>query len=281
MLYVFVISIFLVTGIFFWFVQQWTERGFTQYQSAFKNQARKNLGDMFLFLDPAQVWFAGVFLCAAVAVLVYMFTDSLIISSAAAGISLLFPPHVFRRIRQGRLWRLDQQLPDMLLGLAGALRAGSGLQTALRHTVDHASVPLSQELGLMLREQRMGVSFEQALRNVYSRVPTEGVSLVVSALNIAGQSGGNLAETLERIAVTLRTRHYLLGRVRALTSQGRMQAWVMASLPPGLAFVLYWLEPDAMSALWDTPVGWAVLLLIITLESAGIFFIRRIVQIDV
>lgn len=281
MVYVLALSVFTVASILFWFVQSWTERGFTHYQSAFKKQARKDLGDMFLFLDPGQVWFAGLFLCAAVSVLIYLFTDSLILSSCAAGISLVFPPRALSHVRHRRLQRLEQQLPDMLLALAGALRAGSGVQSALRHTVDYASAPLSQELGLMLREQRMGVAFEQALNNFYSRVPTEGVSLVVSTLKIAGQSGGNLAETLERISVTLRTRQHLLGRVRALTSQGRMQAWVMASLPPGLAFVLHWLDPDAMSALWRTPVGWAVLLLIITLESVGIFFIRRIVQIDV
>ncbi len=133
----------------------------------------------------------------------------------------------------------------------------------------------------MLREQRMGVSFEHALSNLYRRVPTESLSLIVSALNIAAQSGGNLAETLERISATLRMRLHLLGRVRALTSQGRMQAWVMASLPPGLAFVLHWLDPDAMAALWYTPAGWLVLLVIVVLEATGIFVIRRIVQIDV
>lgn len=133
----------------------------------------------------------------------------------------------------------------------------------------------------MLREQRMGVSFEQALNNLYQRVPTESLSLIVSALNIAAQSGGNLAENLERISTTLRMRLHLLGRVRALTSQGRMQAWVMASLPLALAFVLHWLDPESMSALWHTPAGWAVLFLIVVLEASGIFFIRRIVQIDV
>lgn len=281
MLYVLILSVFAVTSILFWLLQLWTERGFTNYQSAFKKQAHKDLGDMFLFLDPAQVWLAGLFLCGTAAILIYIFTDSLIVAACAAGISLLFPSRALSHVRHRRQQRLEQQLPDMLLALAGALRAGSGIQSALRHTVDHAPAPLSQELGLMLRQQRMGVSFEQALHSVYRRVPTEGFSLVVSTLKIAGQSGGNLAETLERISVTLRTRQHLRGRVHALTSQGRMQAWVMASLPPGLAFVLYRLEPDAMSALWQTPAGWAVLLLVVVLESVGIFFIRRIVRIDV
>src|SRR5699024_6377652 len=140
-----------------------------------------------------------------------------------------------------------------------------------------APVPLAQELRLVLREQRMGVSFEQVLLNFYRRVPIESVSLTVSALNIATHSGGSLAETLERISATLRARLHLIGRVRALTSQGRMQMWVMAGMPPVLVFVLHRIDPDAVSALWSTPVGWAVLLAVFVLETLGIWIIYRIV----
>jgi tight adherence protein B len=165
--------------------------------------------------------------------------------------------------------------------LAGALRAGAGVQSALRHIVPQSPAPLAQEFGLMLREQRMGVSFEHALAALYRRMPTEGAALVVSCLTIAAQSGGSLAETLDGIADALRARLHLLGRIQALTSQGRMQAWVMAGLPFALALALSYLDPESMSALWGSPLGWAVLAVVGMLEFMGILFIRRIVNIDV
>lgn len=281
MIYAITLGVFSLSAITFWFAQRWAGRGLARYQSAFKTQAGKDLGEMFLFFDPAQVWTASLFLCGVLAFTVYVVTGSFIVAAGIAAIVLFTPPYALQCARRRRLRQLENQLPDLLLALAGALRAGTGIQSALRHISDHVPAPLSQELGLMLREQRMGVGFEQALNNLYQRVPTESLSLIVSALNIAAQSGGNLAENLERISTTLRMRLHLLGRVRALTSQGRMQAWVMASLPLALAFVLHWLDPESMAALWHTPAGWAVLLLIVVLEASGIFFIRRIVQIDV
>jgi tight adherence protein B len=177
--------------------------------------------------------------------------------------------------------RFEQQLPDLLLSLAGALRAGAGLQSALQTIVAQSPEPLAQELGLVLKEQRVGVPLEQALSSLRQRMPGEGTQLLVSALVIALHTGGNLAETLERIGHTLRARLHLLGRIDALTAQGRMQAWVMAGLPLMLGLVLTGLEPDAMQILWYTPLGWGVLMLVAVLELSGIWLIRRIVRIQV
>ncbi len=145
----------------------------------------------------------------------------------------------------------------------------------------HAQRPLSQELGLLLQQQRMGLAFNDALDALHSRVATESVGLVVAAIKVAGQTGGSLAETLERISLTLRTRLQLLGKIRALTSQGRMQAWIMASLPIALALALHALDPLTMSQLRSTAIGWAVLLLVAVLEGVGMYLVRRIVSIEV
>jgi len=136
-------------------------------------------------------------------------------------------------------------------------------------------------MGLMLQEQRMGLSFDEALLMLGRRVPGEGTALMVSALRVALHSGGNLSETLEKTAATLRSRLYMQGRIQALTSQGRMQAWVMALLPLLLAVVLDQLDPEAMALLWHTPMGWATLAVILLLEVCGMLLIRRIVAIDV
>jgi tight adherence protein B len=281
MAFLFLFCVAVAIGVLAWFMQGWAGRAYQRYQTAFKKQAKVRLGEFFLFLDPAQLWLANVLACCTVMLAIYFLSGALWMSAGVGLVALAAPQYVIARLRRQRLARFDQQLPDLLLALAGALRAGSGIQAALRHIIAQSPVPLAQEFGLMLREQRMGVSFEQALAGLYGRMPTEGTGLVVSSLKIAAQSGGNLAETLERIAATLRARLHLLGRVHALTSQGRLQAWVMACLPFALALVLERLDPASMALLWRTPLGWAVMGIVVFLELAGVMFIRRIVNIEI
>lgn len=281
MAYLMLFAIFSLTVILGWFTQQWLFKRFTQYETDFKTQANEKLAELFLFLDPSQVWVASLILSCITGGLVFLVSRLTLLAIVLCLITLIVPHFIVRHIKQKRLRKIEQQLPDLLLALASALRAGSGIQSALRHISSYCPAPLAQELSLMQREQRIGVSFDQALIAFYNRVPTESTSLVVSALRISMQSGGTLAETLERIADTLRSRLYLLGRVRALTAQGRMQAWVMAALPVALALVLYVIDPDSIALLWTTTAGWAVIILIIVLEGIGLFFIRKIVNIVV
>lgn len=264
-----------------WLAQAWLIRAFGSYRVAFQQQAQDRLGEFFLFLDPAQLWVAHLILGGGLVLLLYVLAGQLWPALLVGATVLCAPRLLLWRLKQRRLARFDEQLPDLLLSLAGALRAGSGIQAGLRHLVVQSPPPLAQEFGLMLREQRMGVSFEQALAQLYKRMPSEGMGLLASVLNIALQSGGNLAETLENIAATLRARLHLLGRVRALTSQGRLQAWIMAALPFLLALALDWLDPASMELLWHTSMGWAVLALVVVLELIGILLIRRIVNIQV
>lgn len=281
MIVIFLLSIAVLVAILALFLQKSMGQAYSRYRTAFKKEATLRMSEFFLFLDPAQLWFGNVTACALVLAFVYIGTGSAWVSAATGGLALAAPLYGIKRLKRRRLQHFDEQLPDLLQALAGALRAGSGVQSALRHIVAQSPVPLAQEFSLMLREQRMGVPFEQALAHLYRRMPTEGAGLVVSSLKIAAQSGGSLAETLERIAATLRARLHLLGRIRALTSQGRMQAWVMACLPIALGIVLNQLDPDSMRALWQTSMGWTVLAVIAGLELLGIFFIRRIVNIQV
>lgn len=281
MSHVAVLCVALLVALVFWFTLRCLLRFYARYQEFFHSRAKTSLGEFFLFLDPAQLWTLNLVVCGGLTLCSYVVTGSSALAVLVGAFSLATPWCVLKSLRRRRLERLDQQLPDFLLALAGALRAGQGMQSALRQIVPQAPEPLSQEFGLMLREQRMGVALDDALSGLYRRITTEGMGLVVSSLKIAMQSGGNLAETLERIAATVRARLQLLGRIRALTAQGRMQAWIMALLPPGMVLILNELDPEAASALWHTTQGWLVLGAVAVLEVAGVLLIRRIVDIDV
>jgi len=252
-----------------------------RYRAQFTAEARVRLGEAFVFIDPTQVWTASIACCAASAAIAWLASGSVVAGAAAGAAMLAVPRWLAARWRRRRLARFDAQLPDTLAALASALRAGASVQAALRVIVERSDAPLGQEFGLMLREQRLGVPFEAALGHLYERMPSEAAGLVVASLRIAAQTGGNLAATLERIAETLRARLHLQGRIRALTAQGRLQAWVVGCLPPLMALVLDALEPDAMALLWHTPAGWCVLGLVAMLELVGTYMIRRIVAIEV
>lgn len=268
-------------GLLAWFAIDFAVTAATRYRETFTRQAHFHLSDMFLFVDPGKLLLANVAVMGIGALVVLAITGSTVFSIAAF-LLLGFLPHLlFARMRKRRLARFEQQLPDALMMLAGGLRAGVSLSTAIQQLVAESRPPLSQEFSLMLREQRLGVSLEDSLGHLARRVPTPTVTLVVSAMRIASETGGGLAETLERTAATIRSAFQIEGKIDALTAQGKLQAWVVGALPLLLMAVLNRMEPEAMGMLWHTQVGWATLVVIGFLEGMGIYLIRRIVAIDV
>ncbi len=188
-------------------------------------------------------------------------------------------PFYLRYLHKKRLLRFEKQFPDFLLGLASALRAGSSLRSCLARIASLSDAPLRQELELFLKEQRMGLGLPQALAHLHTRMHCESTALFKSALLVAGQSGGGLADLLENMALTISTRLYIEGRVRALTAQGRLQAWVMVLLPVLVGLALYWLDPTLIAPLWQQPSGQILLILMVILEILGLWWIQRLIAV--
>jgi len=271
----------IAAGIAAWFAMRSLILAYGRYRAAFHAQTVTHLEDFFLFIDPRQVWIAAASAALTIAIVVIVVTGSVSLALISSAAFAALPFGGLRGLRRRRMVRFERQLPDFLLSLAGALRAGAGMQGALQSIVVQSPAPLAQEFSMLLREQRMGVSLEVAMAHLQQRMPVEGVLLLVSLLRIASGTGGNMAQTLEGVALTLRDRLHLQGRIRALTAQGRMQAGIMACLPLLLGVALALLSPEAMAPLWRTPSGWAVMLLVLILELLGLWLVRRIVAIDV
>lgn len=273
--------VLVAAGLFAWVVQQLLVQAMARYRRLFKENARVQMSELFLFLDPEQLWAANLAVAAITSALVAVLFRSPWMVAACAALCLWLPRVAVNWLRRRRLQRFDEQLPDALLALCAALGAGVSLQSGLARIVAESPAPLGQEMSLVLREQRFGVTQDEALAHLFDRVPTQATDLVVSVLRIATDTGGNLTETLERIAHTLRARSQMEARITALTSQGRLQARVVGALPLLLALALYRLDPEAMSQLWSSAGGWAVLIVVVLLELSGWWLIRRIVRIDV
>ena len=251
------------------------------WRTHFTRETGFHLRELFLFVDPARLYALILSLTALGGGGVWLVTGSVTLALAVSLLMALSPGLVFRWLRSRRLEQIEQQLPDALQMLAGTTRAGLSLPAAMRQITTELRPPLSQELMLVQHEQRLGVSLDDALENLALRVPAQPIKLMVSAMRIANETGGGLAETLERTAHTLRSQHAMELKIRALTAQGTLQAWVVGLLPLLLLWVLTRMEPDAMALLWTTRLGWGVITVVLIMEFIGVLLIRRIVAIDI
>src|SRR6266853_3830428 len=171
--------------------------GFSSYRRSFTDKSREQLREAFVFVEAERVFMYMVIGALVVPALLWLLTGSYmppLIGLVAVG---ALPRLVYRWMNRRRRLQIVLQVPDALTMLASAMRAGTSLQTALDIVIQETPAPLSQELGVVVREQRLGVALEDALESMARRLKLEDVDLVVSAMTIAKQVGGNLAETLE------------------------------------------------------------------------------------
>ncbi|ABM56039.1 type II secretion system F family protein [Verminephrobacter eiseniae] len=252
-----------------------------RYRASFTERAGFQAAEFFLFIDARKLFLANLAVMALGGLLVWLISGSELLALPAFFALGLLPRLLYRQMRKRRLRKFEEQLPDALMMLSGGLRAGLGLSSAMAQLVAESGPPLSQEFSLMLREQRLGVTLEQALSNLNHRMPTQTTVLITSAMRIANETGGGLAETLERTSATIRSRLRMQAKIGALTAQGKLQAWVVGALPIALMLILNEMEPQAMSMLWHTRVGWATLAVIALFEFLGVYVIRKIIAIDV
>jgi tight adherence protein B len=257
-----------------------TVAGFASYRRRFTTLARSRLEEAFVFIDPNKVFILSIVGTLLLPPLLWFLTGSLAIPIVAGLAAIVVPRIVFATINKRRRLKLIMQVPDALLMLGSSLRAGTSLQIALDLAIRETPEPLSQELGVVVREQRLGLALEDALDSMAARLRMEEIDLVVSAMTIAKEIGGNLADTLDRLAATLRAKAVMEGKIRALTSQGKLQGWIVGMLPLLMMLVLSRMQHDAMMPLFNTWIGWGVLGLIGVLEVIGFLMIRKIVTID-
>lgn len=251
------------------------------YKEKFASDAQISLRNMFVYIDTKQLISLNVIGLIALTLIAYLLSRSVVLAALVFGFSLLIPSFLFALFKRRRMRAITEQLPDAILLIAGALRAGSSLQIAISQMAAEIRPPISQEFFLLLREQRFGISFEDALDNLEKRIPNEEFMLVCAAMKVSRETGGNLAETLERLADTIRNKITIEGKIRALTAQGKLQGIVVGALPLLLVLVLFQMEPAAMAPLLHTWYGWLVIALIVVLEFIGALIIRKIVNIDV
>lgn len=200
------------------------------------------------------------------------------------GIGLLFlftPLLIMLRARSKRMSQLEQQLPETADLMARALRAGHSFSSSLQMVRDEMPQPISGEFRIVFDEINYGVPTNHALMNLAHRVPLTDLRYLVIAVLIQRESGGNLAEILDKISYLIRGRLQLLGRIRVLSAEGKMSAWILGLLPFCLGLVIKVVNPKYMALLWTDPFGLKLVGYALTLMVIGVFWMRKIIKIRV
>jgi len=254
--------------------------GITKYRSTFVSTVAAGLKYNFIVADPKTLFIVSISL-----LVVLGGAASLLIGPfgviAAAFVATVGPRLVVRVCARRRTARFVYQLPDALLALASALRAGSNLSKGLELLASRQPPPLSQEFSIVLAEYRIGRQLADSLSDLRKRMRTPELDLMNTALNVSRRVGGNLADTLESLARTLQEKAHIEGKIDALTAMGRAQGWVVGLLPVLVGLMLYQQQPERMSLLFTQWYGWAVLGVVTSMMTVAAWMIRKIIAIDV
>lgn len=183
--------------------------------------------------------------------------------------------------RKRRLQTFTAQLPDAMNMLARSLRSGQSLASGFNMVAGEMLPPISREFGRVFEEQNLGVALDDSLRSMCERVPNLDLRFFVTAVILQRQTGGDLAEILDKIGTLIRERFRIWGAVQALTGEGRLSGVVLMALPVALFVALYFLNPDYVMLLFDDPLGQKMLAGGIVLQLLGALVIRKIVTIKV
>jgi tight adherence protein B len=183
--------------------------------------------------------------------------------------------------RASRLKKFASQLPEAMELVARALRAGHSLAAGLQVVASESPQPIAKEFGRVYEEQNLGVSLEDALDHMCDRVPNLDLRFFVTSVNIQRQTGGDLAEILDRIGHVIRERFKILGQVKALTAEGRLSGIVLIAMPIGLFLMMLHMKPDYIQLLWTDPMGIQMSIGAIILMLIGSYAIKKIVDIKV
>ena len=257
----------------------WLNRSLIRVQAAFKLKRMLDQAD--LHITPSRlVMFSGMAgMLAALAAAVVSISILLILAAALAAAAIPFI-HVWW-MRKKRFDRFLEHLPDALDLMSRALSAGHGFAEAMHMVSAEMPEPIATEFRKTYEEQNLGLSLKLALENLVDRIPLLDLRMCITAVLIQRETGGNLAEILEKVAYTIRERFRIMGDLKTLTTSSRMSAWLLCGLPIGVTLVITAMNPEYMAILWNDQRGHYLIATALFLQLTGMLIVRKILRIKI
>jgi tight adherence protein B len=208
-------------------------------------------------------------------------TRSLAIGLVATGFGALLPNFYVKRRRTKRLNAFEEMLPDSIDLVGRALRAGHPLSSGFKMAADDGPDPVAGEFRRVFEEQRFGMPLQDSLLAMADRINLVDVRILVTAILIQREVGGNLAEILDNLSAVVRARFTIRRQIRVYTAQGRMTGYLLAALPLILFTLLYAINGQYMSILFTDPIGKVLVTVAIVMQIIGFLWIRKIIKIEI
>lgn len=257
----------------------WMNQMLINIQATFRLKQMLDQAD--LHITPSRLmmfsFMAGMLGGLAASVLTVFIPLMILSGLVCASIPLL---HVWYK-RKRRFDAFLEQLPDALDLVARALSAGHAFSESLHMVSSEMPEPIATEFRKAYEEQNLGLSVKLALENLTQRMPLLDLKMCVTAVLIQRETGGNLAEILEKVSYTIRERFRILGDLKTLTTSSRMSAWLLCGLPIFVALAVTFLNPDYMSVLWKDPRGHYLIAAALFLQITGMLIVRKILRIQI
>ena len=196
-------------------------------------------------------------------------------------IGFRLPGLVLKQLFESRVNKFDIQLVDALTMMSSAIKSGLSFMQTIQVIEREMPKPCSEEFGMVLKENRVGVNMNDALLNMSNRVPSADLFMIINSVVTLSQQGGDLSEAFDTIATTIRERQRIHEKIRTLAQAGLTQATILSSLPFVMMGILNFIQPMYVSLLFGTPLGWFFLGLVVVFILAGIVWMRKILQIEI
>jgi tight adherence protein B len=235
----------------------------------------KQLDAMFIEIKPEKLFLYNTVSPMALGLLCFLLTRNFIVTFVGVGLGLFLPTFIINTMRTRRKQRLQDQLMDALMILSSSLKGGLSLLQAIEVVVEESNPPLSQELGLVMRENKMGVSLEESLKRLNDRLGIEEVKLMTNSILVSRETGGDLTKVLSRLSTTIRDNRKLKDTIRTLTLQGRLQGLIMTVLPFIFVGAVVSINRNHFDIMFESEEGRLLIFGAVCLQVIGLVLIQR------
>lgn len=242
---------------------------------------RTKLKEMFLDMDPQQLFILNIASPFLLSVIGLGITRSLTGFFIGLGVGFAVPAVIVKNLVSARKSKFNAQITDGLMILSSCLKGGLSLLQSIEALVEELPHPLSQEFGLILRENKMGITLEESFENLNRRMPSEELNLLTTAILVARETGGDITQLFDRLIGTIRAKIKLNDSVKTLSLQGKIQGMVMSFLPIAFGLLVISFQPNYFDIMMSNPMGRSLLVYAVVSEILGMFMIRVFSKVNV
>ena len=261
------------------------ESGFASYEESYLSRTRGTLKDLNVIMPAQQVIMLKIIFSALFALIFFVIGAEaphqvrMLLPLVGVAVGVFVPDLYLRLMYHQRRKQFNAQLVGAMNTLGNGIRSGMSLRQSLELAAQDLPDPAGQEFRLTHREVQLGVSLDTALDNMARRLQDQDLQLMVNAIRLTMNTGGDLPSVFKQITATIRDRNRIEGKIKSLTSQGKLQAMVVGLVPVALFFIVKHTNPELMRLLYTTVPGWIMLAIAAGLDIVGYFLIRKIISI--